>query len=732
MPAISAIFLVLSLALAITIGPQTRVWSWGPALILLGLSLAASIPTFLKDRRPASNPGLIFFGASVAAWFAWRAWGSPVAELGQADLVLLVVALSSCICIRSILGDPVAEQILIWGIAFLTLGNCIVIAKQVLTPDFIPIFSARPVRLPSGFFSHYNEAANFHVASSMILGAAALFSKGNKSSRWIWALVTLLSLASIHYTRSRGGILALVGASGVLTLAAILLAKQRKSRWFAPALVGIPILGLLIGTYLFFGWQDAQNHRQQSMDIAKMLDNTSRLHLLGVAVSTTALHPLVGGGSRSFSWESFHFLNHKSHGESITHKPEFVHHELLQALTDYGIIGLALVIGLMLTLFCSAIIRMVTSDQENAGNSVNFWWVGAMAALAGMLIQSCFSFVFHLIPGVLLLGMCLGALSCPNKSTQKSLPLKISRTLLGAISIGSLAILFPYGWLGTAVTHRLWDTYLSKNPQASNKIQAKALSEAVKVWPQANLYGDRATLYHTMAVSMTGPDATDFSELAIADYMQASRFHPFDPTYPVNLANLLSHFGRNEDAEENYKTAIRLQGGMEPAFRGRFSYANHLLARGAKEFTANNPSAALTLMESAAELMEEAVGSMHWITGELKSSRVQIHESLGAAREATGDLDGAMAAYQFASNLPGGGRVHYRIGFLLGKLAYQAWYDRRPSEAMALFIQAKQRAKKSKELPPGVSHNDRVEFLTTLDNAIAFFKKAKVTPAPAE
>ncbi len=122
---------------------------------------------------------------------------------------------------------------------------------------------------------------------------------------------------------------------------------------------------------------------------------------------------------------------------------------------------------------------------------------------------------------------------------------------------------------------------------------------------------------------------------------------------------------------------------------------------------------------------------MHWITADMREPRVAIHESLGTAREAVGDREAALESYDFAATLPGGNRAHYRAGVLIGKNAVEAWSNRKPSEALRLFIEARKRiGQAGNSLPEGVTPDERAEYIGYLDRSIAFLKSAKVVPAP--
>jgi tetratricopeptide (TPR) repeat protein len=285
-----------------------------------------------------------------------------------------------------------------------------------------------------------------------------------------------------------------------------------------------------------------------------------------------------------------------------------------------------------------------------------------------------------------------------------------------------------FGWKGTSVTSTLWPVYFSKQPLTSSESKIDALTKAIEVWPQSEFYQDRAFAYQEMLSSEPDLGMKDAAKLAIADYLEGARRHRFDPTFPLNRANLLSRLERDDEAEKAFALSLQLQGGMEPAFRGHFYLANHYLRKGLRQFKAANPSPALDSLERASDQIETAVSSMHWTIADMVDTRLSIHESLGTVREAAGDAKGALDSYKFAAKLPNGNRANYRAGVLVGDLAAEKWAERRTSEALGYFIQARSLIAAAKELPKGATPIQRVEYLTYLDQTIAFLKGAKIEP----
>jgi tetratricopeptide (TPR) repeat protein len=305
-----------------------------------------------------------------------------------------------------------------------------------------------------------------------------------------------------------------------------------------------------------------------------------------------------------------------------------------------------------------------------------------------------------------------------------------NRFLLTVAALSCTILLLSAGWNGLRVTRVLWPSYFSKQAAASTEARIDALTEAIRIWPLSEFYQDRAAIFQTLAGSRDQSAFREYAERAIDDYQEASLLLPFDPGTQVNRANLLSQLKRDTEAESAYALAIGLQGGMEPAYRGHFSLANHFLSKGLRLYDATNPESGHEALERSATQIETAVEQMHWTIPDMVEPRVAIHESLGTAREAVGDRDGALASYDFAATLAGGNRAHYRAGVLIGKIAVEAWSNRKPSEALAGFMEARKRIGQAvNALPQGVTPSQRIEYIDYLDRTIAFLKGAKVEPA---
>ncbi len=725
MPIVTSFFLVLSLVMAVVFGPQTRPWSWGPAMIALALSTLSALPAFWRREKHSPDWMVLTLGALTAAWFAWRAIHSPVAELGMSDLLLLGGAVGSFISVRGISGNVAAEKTLIWGIAIFQGVFLWAVAKQWAEPSFHPLFGLRAAENSiTGFFSHYNDAANYLLAVSLILAAAGLMGRHGAFARVVFFLLAAAGFAGVFMTKSRGGILGAAVGIGVLAVASLVLAKRRNSRWFAPAVVAVPLIGAGVAAFLFMGWE-----QRSGGDTHKLLDNDIRLYLLGVAVSCITEHPFQGGGSGSFSWECNRFfeMDVQRHAGD---RPDTAHNEFIQSATDYGVIGAGLLAALLCALAIAAVLRMIFEDRPRELDERDAWRLGGVSALAGLFVQSSFSSVFHVMPGVILLGVTLGMLSRPEMPARAGNGL-VGRLLLTAAALGCAVLLLPPGWKGTQITAILWPTYFAKQPETSPEARIDALAKAIRIWPQSEFFHDRALIYQKQLIEREGkPGFRELAELAAADYAEGTRLHAFDANLFVNLANLLSLLGRDDEAEQAFLRAIHLQGGMEPTYRAHFSLAKHHLQKATRHLEADDSKAAEAQLLLAAQEMETAVAKMHWVGPDFHEPRLFIHESLGIVREIHGDREAALASYNFAAELRDGRRAHYRAALLIGKMALESWSKRQPSEALTKFIEARKRMDLAQiYLPAGVTEENRKEYIAFLDDRIAFLKGAKVVPA---
>jgi len=716
-------FLVLSLWFAVVVGPQMRMWSWGPALLALAAALLCAVVSAVRAKRPVVGSGTLAVGILVCGWFAWRAWTSPVAEFAQADMLLMAAAVGCFLCVRSIADDRWAEAVFLWGLALLLLASLVMIGYQVSDLEFSQ-FRSRPVEGPSGFYGQYNEGANFLIGASFVLIGGALFGKQGRSVRLLWLLIAVAGLAAVWFTRSRGAVFGVVVGSVVLASFILAIGSKRKAEWFAPAAIVFPILLLIAGFALYLGWEKVQRLRTDGRaGVAEMMDNTSRLRNYSLAFEVTMRNPVAGGGSRSYRWNSLHAWSPTEHGLA-SHLPEQAHNEILQAATDYGLVGASGVVVLFGWLSLRGLWRCKFDDEEipDGSPAADAMRLGGIAALAGMLVQSSFSFVFHLLPGAMLLGLALGRLAAP--SAQSPAVRQFGRLTTAALAAGiAIALVLP-GLAGTRVLAALMPVYYKFGAQPDQRERVARFCQAIEAWPQSDLLVSRAMIHHQHAID--GVDVIDAAalDLALADYLAASQLDSEFPSHFVNAANLLSLKGQFDEAEALYEQAVHLQGNAEPAFHAHAHQAEHYRRKGVRLHFDGDHAASLDAMESALDAFHQAATKSAWLRREAIELRGAIYVSLALAQEANGDAAGALKTCDAALELRHLG-FRYHAGMLQYRRAMAVWHQRQPGKAAPLFRDARQRLKQSLHHRPGGVSAESVEaHIQAIDEHLALLRSA--------
>lgn len=721
MPIVSAAFLILSLVLAVLLGPMTDQWMWGPASVAMVLAVLAGAVALLKQPSRMLNTAILVLGALTAAWFAMRSLQSPVKELAHADLMLLGGALGGFISVLAIQQCRRAQWILTGGIATLLAANLVLMSVQKINPGWRPLLiNSLDHEIVTGFFTHYNYAANYLLVSSLwLLGEA--WNSRQRLLKFGLSLLGALGIVAIWWTGSRGGLLAAIIALACFGAVILVEAKRGKAKWFPAAVIAIPFVALVLLGLLFSGWQEIQELRNQDAEggVKVLLDNSVRLNYIGLAVSCLTTHMIAGGGSQSFSWECFRQWDESVLGWHGT-KPEFVHNEWLQAATDYGLIGFGMLLALLMVVVISAVLRLCFEPKAPSWNKrTTGMRLAGLAALIGMLVHANFSFVFHLMPGALLLGLCLAATCQWQNPEPPSKPMAHwQRVAFAVLGLAMLVGLAPLAWKGTRVTLEMWPSHYSKHRDVHAADQVVDLDRAIEIWPQACLLMKRGLMHHELALATEDIDVqSSLMSSALADYTSALKHHPHLPDAAINRANVLSRLGRNDMAEEAYLKAIELQGGMDSAYRSRDQYANHLYGLGRDALDQQKFETALVHLQKAAEQINQAL-----FRDTLSRAReIAIHEWLGIAYASNGMSEQALASYEHAATIHYGSGRHalLRSAILQAAQAREKQRQRQPAQALALFLEARQSVRKTGgRLPENLSAQQRDAFVRALDERI--------------
>jgi O-antigen ligase len=585
MQAISGLFFSLSLVLAVSLGGQTLDYTWGPALVALAISLATGgVETWRLGKQPKSAWFAFAIIVLASGWLLWRCWGSPVREFGRSDGLLVASALASCVWAWTMPARSLAIRFVMVALALLGLVNLGIALVQLRTPEFSWPFGSRPVEFPSGLFGHYNHLADFSQVSAVLLAARAIWARDHLWERIIQALGSLAAVACVLLSASRGGGLSLGAAVAVLFLCLGILAwrdKKRNRGVVAGIAVVVPLLIALLAPMAISKIQERRGAKSPSLLLAA--DDQFRLTMAGYAIKISTTQPWTGSGSRSFGWKKNAAADPDQDKLWQRFNDDFVHNELLQASVDYGWGGALLIVGAVLTTVLAGVAGLAGRDEVDAGEraALDALVCGGLAAMAGTLFHSNFSFVSHTLPGAMYLGLAFG-FALPKRAPSGEF-VSLPRRFAPCLVVLPLAIVLGLtAWRATQAYRVLWPALFDREAFAGSapSLAVDHVQRAMELWPGSELAGKAGHQCRAAAAQALLPSeqrewltqATDF-------YATAAKLNPYDPEWPVNRANLLATLGRADEAEQEFEQAIELQGGTERNFRARFYLASHLYRR---------------------------------------------------------------------------------------------------------------------------------------------------------
>ncbi len=609
--------MALAMAFAVIFGGQTRDFTWGPGMLALGVSLAVALAGgtgSLRGRGVWIPLGLVVL---ACAWIWWRCWHSPVAEFARADAILAAAMLSGLLWVLLQQAGGSGIRVFMAGLSLLTVANLAICLIQLRDPAFSWPFTSRPAAFPSGWFGHYNHLADFSLVAAGLLAARAFMSGDRPAERALYGLGAMAGMACVLLSNSRGGLLAMAAMLAALVIGAFLVAWRDKS----PRKVSLGLAALampvLLGAAVVFFLQQFQEKRGAGAELQRVADNSGRLTFLEVAWDAAGSEPLTGGGSRSFGWRKYEFWN-PSNATGGGRDDDFVHNELMQVVVDYGWIGAGLVGVAVFAVVVGGLGALLL--RETVSRNADAMACGGLAALAGTLLHSNFSFVTHTLPGALYLGIAMGfALPRTEGRHEEGSATGFS---IGRFATGAAALLLGIGlcWQGLQASRAfraLWPAVYGRGNYAASAPESALdrIGAAMEFWPSGDLAGYGGHLARSVAERRSLPEGEDaiWREKAQDLYREASRLHPLDPEWAVNRGNVLSILGRGDEAEEEFARALRLQGGMETTFRVRYYYARHLYARWHRLWIEERRAEeALGQFRVARTLLEESVTYPHW------------------------------------------------------------------------------------------------------------------------
>lgn len=333
----------------------------GPALsltkvagLVLALSWLARVATGTRERNVdflRDHPGV---GTLLLLFLAWAAlsliWAESSRGAAEAFYRFALNAILFLIVYTAITTPRQATRV----IAAFVIGATAAVAFAYAT-GVEPGTYGEAARL-SGESQDSNELASTLVAALVLAGGLALTTKDSPLLRLAAVGCAGIALAGIFLTVSRAGMIAL----GVALLASIVFAGRWRGRVAALAAT------LGAATVLYFAFLAPPEARER---IVVAEGGTGRVDIWKVGWRMVEAEPLHGVGAGNFQVVSIHYLLEPGalkRDDFIVETPKVAHNVYLGLLAELGVVGLALFLGLVISLIaCSLSAAQLFRDNEN-------------------------------------------------------------------------------------------------------------------------------------------------------------------------------------------------------------------------------------------------------------------------------------------------------------------------------------------------------------------------------
>jgi O-antigen ligase len=260
------------------------------------------------------------------------------------------------------------------------------------------------------FINRHHFAGYMELALALPLGL--IFSGSiEREKKVIYLFAAALMAIALIQTNSRGGIISLLAEIGFLIAIVGLRRRGKKRRspsnkWGIKSAAVKAGMGLALVIALFVGVVLLGGEEALSRFVGTVNSDdptTGRAHFWSVTLDIIKSRPLIGTGLGAFGVVYTGYDTRNG-----LYRLEQAHNDYLQILSDAGIVGAALGLFFVISLFRMGVARRESRDDFRRGVAN-----GALAGCFAVLVHSFFDFTLH-TPANTLLFLVLAALATMN------------------------------------------------------------------------------------------------------------------------------------------------------------------------------------------------------------------------------------------------------------------------------------------------------------------------------
>ncbi len=563
MNVVYAVLVCLALAVVELLIGGTRLLFSLPAYGILAVAALASLVD-LRRSKPLPDRLCLLGSALFFGYLMARALVSPVVYLAWPDEFAIAGSLIVYLLTACYLTDP-RRRLWVLGWLLVIAGvNLGVGARQFTEGGNYMLFgflrSAQYTGRASGLYICPDHLAGFLEVVVCLSLAMVMWSRCRAWVKVLLGYGALCGVAGLLATGSRGGALSFGAGVGVLTV----LGLWRAGTSGTGFLRGLLAVGIALA--LLAGGIGAALTLSPSLQARAhiLLDKKDiRLKMWPAAIRQFDDDRTFGTGSGTYL-----YYGRRYRDPSVQNDPIRPHNDYLELLAEYGAVGAAgflLFLGAHLRWGWRAFRHLSLSSGGGGGSNAAAWNIGALAAVACLLVHSVVDFNLHIPANALLMAFVFGVLANPGRSLPSareavpgSTPLRgpelWPRLALPALGVWILAVAMPH----------LPGAYYAE--QARVALRDHRSAAALNYARQGLEHEQRDPLLFSylgdarLNLAGHGPDtpmARSFRQAAAEAYQSAVRLSPQDSYLLVRLGETYTWLRNFDAAGETFRQALQ-------------------------------------------------------------------------------------------------------------------------------------------------------------------------------
>jgi O-antigen ligase len=368
----------------------------------------------------------------------------------------------------------------------------------------------------------------------------------------------LVLMAGIVETASRSGLIATIASLAVLLFWGGWNLRRYWHTFLVAGCGAVLLLVLVIKTQgptqrflmTYFNTKTAETQAA----VIKTSTLGTRVSMWQSTIAMIREHPISGSGGGTWG-----YLFPKYRSLDVPGVAEYPHNELLNLLSDYGLIGFAL-IAVALTCFYGHTYGLMRANIPAEERS---FALGVAMAVTAALVHAVFDFNFHIFANSAVFMALMGFTVAIKYNPSEQHHLQMGKAARRILAVAVITICGLGSWFVgySVIAHRytvVADDFRLNDWQVAEYLYTKAMRLDTKSPIPPTLLGD---LYLNQSQWRFRPaDRKDLSLQAIDSYKQALKFNPYD----AMVYNHLARAYQNIDDKENMFDACKHSAELDP------------------------------------------------------------------------------------------------------------------------------------------------------------------------